>query len=181
MDGVKAVLLPEAVGGHLPGGGLPHAGGHQLHPGGLGDQLEGVLVAGDDDGVPPGGGVPGGDGADEIVGLPPVQLVPGDVHGVQNVLDHRQLGGQLVGHALALGLVPLVGQMAEGGGLPVKGDAQGVGLLLVRQLEQDVEEPVHRVGGQPVLGGEQLDAVERPVEDGVAVDDHQLHGSASRL
>ena len=39
MDGVEAVLLPEQGGGHIGGGGLAHAGGHQLHLGAVGDEL----------------------------------------------------------------------------------------------------------------------------------------------
>ena len=57
VDGVKAVLRPKGLGRHIPGGGLPHAGGHQLDPGRLGDQLERVLVPGDDHGLPAGGGI----------------------------------------------------------------------------------------------------------------------------
>ena len=53
VDGGEAVLLPEGgLRGHILGGGLPHAGGHQLHHGVVGDELEGVLVAGDHHAVP---------------------------------------------------------------------------------------------------------------------------------
>ena len=181
VDGLKAVLLPEGLRGHVLFGGLAHAGGHQLHPGGLRDELEGVPVPGDDDGLPPGGGVPHRDGAQKVVGLPAVQLVAGDVHGVQHVLQNGHLDGQLVRHPLALGLVALIGQMPEGGGLPVKADAQGVGGLLVQQLLQDGEEAVDGVGGGAVPGGEHPDPEKGPVDDGIAVDGHELHGSASRL
>ena len=86
MDGVKAVLFPERVGSHVLGGGAAHAGGHQLDGGVVGDQLEGVLVAGDHDGVPAGGSVLGGDGAHQVVRLPTVHLVDWDVHGGQDIL-----------------------------------------------------------------------------------------------
>ena len=102
--------------------------------GGVGDQLEGVLVAGDDHGTPPGGGVRHRDGADQVIGLPAVQLVHGDVHGGEDILQNGHLTGQFVGHAVAVGLVALVGQVAEGGGLAVEGDAQGLGLLLLQQF-----------------------------------------------
>ena len=138
VDGVKAVFLPEGVGRHILGGGAAHAGGHQLHRGVVGDQLEGVLVAGDHDGVPPGGGVLGGDGAHQVVRLPAVHLVDGDVHGGQHILQNGHLAGQLVGHPLPGGLVAVIGQMAEGGSLAVKGDAQGVGVAVVQQLAQDI-------------------------------------------
>ena len=132
--GVKAVLLPEGFGGHVPGGGAPHAGGYQLHGGGLGHQLEGVLVPGDDDRLPPGLLVQPGNGAQQVVRLPAVQLVHGHVHGGQNLLQQRHLAGQLLGHPLAVGLVLGIGQMAEGGGRAVEGDAQSVGGRIVQQL-----------------------------------------------
>ena len=123
MDGIEAVLLPEGVRGHILGCGAAHAGGHQLDGGGVGDQLEGVLVPGDDHRRPAGGGVLHRNGSNEIVGLPAVQLIHGDIHGRQHFLQQRHLAGQLVGHPLPLGLIALVGQMAEGGGLAVKSDA----------------------------------------------------------
>src|SRR5699024_2951829 len=86
VDGVKAVLLLEGLRGHVLRSGTAHAGGHQLDGGGVSDQLEGVLVPGDDDGLPPGGGVFYRNGADQVVGLPAVQLVHGDVHGGEDVL-----------------------------------------------------------------------------------------------
>ena len=180
MDGVEAIGLPEGLRGHILLGGLSHAGGDQLHPGGIGDELEGILVAGDDDGLPAGGGVLHRDGAHEVVGLPAVHLIAGDVHGGEHVLQDGQLGGQLIGHPLPLGLVALVGQVTEGGRFPVEADAQGVGRLLPHQLLEDGEETVDGVGGGAVPGGEHPDAVKGPVDDGVAVDDHELHGSSLR-
>ena len=69
--------------------------------------------------------------------------------------------------------------MAEGGGLPVEGDAQGVGLLLVQQLEQDVDKAIDGVGGLPVLGGKHPYTVKGPVDEGIAVNDHEFHAVAS--
>ena len=175
VDGVKAVLLPEHLGGHVPGGGAAHAGGHQLDGGGVGDQLEGVLVSRDDHRLPPGGGVLLGDGADEVVGLPAVHLVHGNVHGGKDIFQQGHLAGQLLGHPLSGGLVPLVGQMAEGGSLAVKGDAQGVGLPLIQQFIENVQKAKNGVGGLSRPGGEILaHPVKGPVDNGVAVQDHEL-------
>ena len=123
VDGVEAVLLPEGLRGHILGGGLAHTGGHQLHLGAVGDQLQAVLVAGDDDAVPPRRLAFAADGADEVVGLVPGQLIAGHGHGRQHLLHHRQLHGQLRGHGLALGLVIRVRPVAEGGLPAVEGDA----------------------------------------------------------
>ena len=175
MDGVKAVLGPEGVGRHVLGGGAAHAGGHQLDGGVVGDQLERVLVAGDHDGVPPGGGVLGGNGAHQVVRLPAVHLVDGDVHGGQDILQNGHLAGQLIGHSLPGGLVAVIGQVAEGGGLAVKGDAQGVGLALVQQLAQNIQKAEDGVGGLTGAGGEILaHPIKGPVDQGVAVQDHQF-------
>ena len=175
VDGVKAVLLPEHLGGHVPGGGASHTGGHQLDGGSVGDQLEGVLVSRDDHRLPPGGGIFLGDSADEVVGLPAVHLIHGDVHGGEDILQQGHLAGQLLRHPLPGGLVPLVGQMAEGGGLAVKGDAQGVGLPLIQQFIENVQKAENGVGGLSRPGGEILaHPVKGPVDNGVAVQDHKL-------
>ena len=175
MDGIKAVFFPEGVGRHVLGGGAAHAGGHQLDRGVVGDQLEGVLVAGDHDGVPSGGGILGGDGAHQVVRLPAVHLVDGDVHGGQHVLQNGHLAGQLVGHSLPGGFVAVIGQVAEGGSLAVKGDAQGVGVAVVQQLAQDIQKAEDGVGRLAGAGGKILaHPVKGPVDQGVAVQDHQF-------
>ena len=176
VDGVEAVLLPEGLRGHILGGGLAHAGGHQLHLGAVGDQLEAVLVAGDDDAVPPRRLAFAADGADEVVGLVPRQLIAGHGHGRKHLLHHRQLHGQLRGHGLALGLVIRVRPVAEGGLPAVKGDAQGLRVFLVQQALEGGDEAVYRMGIQPIPGGQGADAVIGAVQYTVAVQDHELHG-----
>ena len=66
--------------------------------------------------------------------------------------------------------------MPESGGAHVEGDAQRIRLLLIQQLEQDIDKAVDGVCGGAVPGGEHPDAVKGPVDDGIAVDDHELHG-----
>ena len=61
-------------------------GSKQFDGGPLCHQLEGVLVPGDDGGLPAGRLVQPGDGAQQVVGLPAVQLVHRDVHSPQHVL-----------------------------------------------------------------------------------------------
>ena len=148
--GSKPYCSPEGVRGHIFGGGAAHAGGHQLDGGGIGDQLERVLVPGDDHRRPAGGGVLYRDGADEIIGLPAVQLIHGDFHGRQHLLQQRHLTGQLVGHPLPLGLIAPHRPDAGRWGLPVKGDAQGIRLLLVQQLIQNIQNPRIALVGCPV-------------------------------
>ena len=176
VDGVKAVLRPEFVRAHVSGGGVAHTGCDQLHGGVLVDELERVLVPGDDDGLAPLGGIDPGHGAQEIVRLPALQLTAADVHGVQHLLQHRHLDSQLLRHPLALGLVVRERLVPEGGRAHVKGHRQTLGLFLVQQLEQDVQKTENGVGGQTLPGGQVLaDAVKGPVDDGIAVDGHELH------
>ena len=144
--------------------------------------MEGVLVSCDDDGLPARRPVLHGDGADQVVSLPAIQLVHGDVHGPQHLLEQGKLAGQLVGHPLAGGFVSLVGQVAEGGGGPVKGDAESVGLAVVQQLVQNVQKAKDGVGRLTFPCGQVLaDSVEGPVDDGIAVNDHQFFHSGSSL
>ena len=173
VDGVEAVFGPELLRGDVPSGGLSHPGRHQLDGGAPVDELEGVLIAGDDHRIAPLLPVHPRHGAQKVVRLPALQLVPPDVHGVQHLLQHRHLDGQLLRHPLALGLVPGKGFVPEGGGAHVEGHRQPLGLFLVQQLEQDIEEAEDGVGGQALPGGQVLaHTVKGPVDDGIAVDNH---------
>ena len=175
FDGLEAVLLLKGRRGHLLHGGLSAAGGDQVHGGVVGDQLKGIPVAGDDDAIPALLLTGTGDGAQQVVRLPAVQLVGGDAHGGQNFLQDRHLHGQLLRHGMALGLVALVGQVAEGGGFPVEGHAEGVRLFVVGELLQNVQEAEEGVGVQPIPSGEQAHPIKGTVDDRVPVQYHQFH------
>ena len=179
VDRFKAVLLPESLRGHILGGGLAHAGGHQLHLGVGGDELKAVLVAGDDDAVPAGRLAFPGNGADQVIGLPPLHFIAGDVQGIQHLFQHRHLHPQFLRHGLPGGLVRLVRLVTEGRGVEVEGDAQGIRPFFLFQAQQRGEKAEHGVGVQPFPVSQGADAVIGPVDDGVAVNDHALHGKTS--
>ena len=86
---------------------------------------------------------------------------------------------QLLRHSLASRLVRGVFLVPEGGGGQIKGHGHVIGLGHVLELLEDIEKADQGVGVLAVLGGQQLDAVERPVDNAVAVDDQQAH--AKRL
>ena len=114
VDRLKAVLLGKALGRHALRGGLPHAGGDELDGRVLRDELKRILVTRRCHAVPARRLAFARDGADEIVRLVARQLVARDVHRVEHFFHHRKLHRQLLGHPLALGLVALVLQVAEG-------------------------------------------------------------------
>jgi len=61
----------------------------------------------------------------------------------------------------------------------VEGDAQGIRLFFLLQAQQRGEKAEHGVGVQPLPVSQGADAVIGPVDDGVAVNDHALHGKTS--
>ena len=169
--GLKAVDLDEFVA--VVAGGLAAAHGRdgELDRDVGADELQIILVAGDDDAVVPRALAARRDGADDVVGLVALQLQAGDVHGVEHLLEHGQLRGELVGHAAAARLV--LGELLVAKRRPreVERDAHGVGGFRRELLFQNVQKAVDGVGEDPVAGRQQTDAGERAVDDAVAVKD----------
>ena len=112
----------------------------------VGNELQAVLIAGHHHTLPALRLALAGDGTDQVVRLITCHLIAGDVHGVQHLFQHRHLHRQLFRHPLALGLVVLVCLMAEGGLAPVKGDAQRLRLLLLRQALQGGQKAENGMG-----------------------------------
>ena len=151
-----------------------------LYPRQVGDQLEAVPVPGGDGAPVPGPLTHAGEGAQQIVGLKALFLNAQDAHGVQHFLQQRHLRRQLLRHPLPLGLVAVIAQMAEGGGLQVKGHRQPLGPLLVQQPPQDGEKAVNGVGGRAVRRVQHTDPEVGPVDNAVSVDRenfHRIHSS----
>ena len=178
FDGVEAVLLPEDRGVVLNGLGLTHARLDVDDVAFFRDELEGVLVPGDEAAVIPRLLADAGHGAQKVVRLPARQLVPADAHGVEDLLQNGHLDLQLLGHALAGGLIGGAQLVAEGWGVDVEGHADAVGLLLVHEPLQDREKAIDAVRGRTVRRVQHTDAVKRPVHDGVPVDDHEFFALA---
>lgn len=68
-------------------------------------------------------------------------------------------------------LVGLVQLMAKIRPPRIKGDADKLGRFLPQDPEQDIGEPVNRMGGQATLVGERGDGVVGPVDIGAGVDE----------
>ena len=115
---------------------------HQL--GVLADELEHVEVAGEDRRVEAEGLGLADERGDRVVGLEPLLLVLGDVHGPHDLLHLGDLLPHVVGHAGAGGLVLRVAVVAEGARREVEGDRHPVGLHVLDRAQDDVREPEHR-------------------------------------
>ena len=145
------------------------------HGGRVADQLEGVAVAGADEHVHAGGLGLGGEGADDVVGLEAVLLERGDAQRLEDVLDERDLTGELGRGLAAIALVVGVRLGAERLAGDVERHADMRGLLVAQDVDEHRREPEHGVGvlsrgGREVLDGE---GEEGSVGDGMAVDQQQ--------
>ena len=167
--GGEAVFFTEGDGIHVVGHGLSRLGGDKHDAGMVGDELEGVTVARDDDAVPALCLAAAGDGADEVVGLVAHHVVAGDVHGGEDIVQKGHLLMEFLGHTVAVGLVALVRLVAEGGLVAVEGDADGIGLFPVEEALQNVHKAEQCVGVQAFTGGEGTHTVKGAVNDAVAV------------
>ena len=113
------------------------------------DELVGVAVAGDDDDVVAAAdGLLGGRG-DEVVGLPAGELARRHAERRQHLADEAHLLAQGVGRGVAVGLVRLVGLVAERRLGPVERDQHLVGALLLEHVDEHRREPEHGVGELP--------------------------------
>ena len=175
VNGGKAILLPEGRFRHVLGGSLSLAGGNQFHLRVLPNELKTVLVPGHHHALPARRGALPGNRAQEVIRLPALQLITGDVQCVQYLLQHRNLHTELLRHGLPGGLVGRVRLVAEGGCVEVEGNAHRVRGLLPLQAQQRRQKTKDGVGVEPVPGRQGPDAVVGPVDDAVSVDDHELH------
>ena len=166
-----AVFFPDGVLVH----GQSFFVGGQQHRGSGADQLQAVPVAGGQQCNTARSPVGGGQRAQKIVGLPARAAYLRKAQVVQQFFQHRHLLGQFLGHSVAGGFVAVVGLVAEGGCALVPGNGHSVGAVGSQQVEQNVLKPKDGVGVPSVLGGKQLDAEKGPVDQTVAVQDHQFH------
>ena len=171
LFGLDAVFFADSFQIHGDGLALAQSRGGQQNGGGLAHQLQAVPVSRGEEAVVLPGVAGGGEGAEDVVGLPALGGDDAVAQVRQQLPDDGHLLGQLFRHFVAGGLVALVHLVAEGGGPEVKGDGHLIGLALPQQRVQDIEKAEHGIGVTSVLGGQQLDAVKRAVGDAVAVND----------
>ncbi len=140
------------------------------HPDTVGNQLQRVAVASDDNRLITDLVRHPRQGADDIIGLPAVQLNHGKAKGPGRFAHYRHLSFERFVHWLPGRLVLLIFLMPEGGRRPVEGADPHIRLLLLQKLHHHVAEPQHGVGGHAVGSGECVrQGVESPVGQAVAV------------
>ena len=175
MDGIEAILGAKYFGRVFDRLRLAHAGLDVADVGGVRDELEAVLVAGDDLARPAGGLAAPGDRAEQVVRLPPGQLQPPDAHVVKRLLEQRHLHDELLRHGLALGLIERVLLVAERRRVHVKRHAHRLRLLELEDALENGQKAVDRVRRRAVGRVEHADAVKSAVDDAVAVKNHEFH------
>ena len=173
---LKTVLLPKAFRGVEDGLCLPHPALYVADGGAVGDQLQAVLVPGDDDAVVSLLLGDAGEGAQNVVRLIARQLQVGDPHRIQQFLQDRHLNRQFLRHGLALGFVEVIAPVPESRLSPVKGDTDRLRLLILIEMLENGEEAVDGIGRRPVRGIQLPNPEERAVDNAVAVDEHEFHG-----
>ena len=143
--------------------------GDDLHVGG--GQLVHVAVAGEEQHLVAGGLAAVGQGAQDVVSLPALELADGHVKGAEKLLHHGELLVQGRVHGRALRLVLGQHLHTDARLAAVEGADDAVGAEGVHELDEHVEEAEERVGGASVRRAHGLaDGVERAVHERVAVD-----------
>ena len=149
--------------------------GGKQHGGGIVHQLQAVAVAGGKQRRAALRLARGGQRTQNVVCLP---ALTADLHKAevgQQFFQYGHLLRQLVGHTVAGGLVAVVGLVAEGRRAHVPRDGHGVRLVRRQQVQQNILKTEYGVGVAAILGGQQLYAEKRAVDQAVAVQYHKFH------
>ena len=167
------VALLDGGGVHPPHvGDAPHGVDHR-HV--VGDELEHVAVARDDDDLHALRGRLGREGRDDVVRLVAGGLDVADLQRVEHLVDQRDLAGELGRRGAAPGLVLRI--LLEPEGLPgqVEGHPDVGRLLVAEHVDEHRREAVDGVGVLARLGREVLgrQGVERAVCQRVAVEEQE--------
>ena len=124
----------------------------ELHA--LADELQEVLVAGDEEDLVAEALALLRQRADHVVGFDPRHLVERHAVGLDHAPDQRQLRQHLLRGLLARRLVVREARVAEGGALGVERHGHEVGLLLLEDAPQRHRESVRGARGRAVARGE---------------------------
>ena len=145
------------------------------------DELHGVPVPRDEQGLEPLSGRPGGQGGENVIGLVVLLGQMNDVEGVEDLLDEIDLAGEFRRSGGSSRLVLGVLSSSEGttGKVPRHRDVRG--LLITQQVDEHGDKTVHRIGVLARRGDEVLhrQGIESPEGHGMPIEDHE--GGLRRL
>ena len=145
------------------------------------DQRVEILVARVDPHVVSAVGASPGQRTDNIVGLVTLLLDDRHLHGLEQLAHARDLGGEVRGRGWPVRLVRLVHLVAERGCLHVEGTDHAVGPEVLEQADDGVRRAEARGRDLTVRGRQRLPlhGEMASVDQGRAVDEHDLHRSSS--
>ncbi len=109
-----------------------------------------------------------------VVGLDPVHTHPPDAERIDQFVQRRQLGAQVVGHGRAVGLVVGERIVAEVLARRVEDHGQVIGPMLFDQAADHVGHAEYRARGQPLAAGQAGKRVKCAVQVGRSVDQAEL-------
>ncbi|BCO10012.1 hypothetical protein GF1_23880 [Desulfolithobacter dissulfuricans] len=147
--------------------GIPH---HHL----LGDQLQQVLVPGNDHHPAAGRHQVVHRRGDQIIGLHVVMFKSWDVIGLDDFPHIGNLRLQIIGHGRTVGLVLGIDAVPEHRASRIKSHRQALGLLFPDDTAKNGGKAIDGVGGQTAGVGQGADGVISPVNIGRAIDQIDL-------
>jgi len=170
LGGRDAVALQDLIGSHDRDIGDSLLGGDDLNA--IVHQLERIAVAGHEQYPHALGGSSHRERSQHVVAFPALQLDDGDRHGLEEPLDHGELGSQRLGGGWAVHLVALKGLDAERGFAPIEGHDHPVRVQIGDQLHEHRHETVGGIRWPPVRSRHALrQRMESAMQKRVAVDD----------
>jgi hypothetical protein len=174
LVGAHAVALAHVGGPDRLGLALA---GRPQHRDVVGDALEHVAVAGEEQRVPAGRRLGLRQAAEQVVGLERLVAQDGPVERLEEVLRVVPLRHELLGHVDAVGVVGRVELDAVVGGLLAEAQDHGPGRVLLDGLEHEVGDAEQRVDRRALVIGDGLgQRVEGAVEQRGRVDGEQRTG-----
>ena len=138
-------------------------------------ELEGIAVAGDEQGLHAHFLALAGEGAQNVVGLKALAFDDAQAHALEQIADDGVLLAQFLGHGLAVGLVAVVEIGTEGVLAHVESHRRRRGRFLVQHAQKHHHKAVYGVGGRAVRRGHgRGERVKGAVHEAVSVQQHQL-------
>ena len=113
-------------------------------------------------------------GSQNIIRLNPGLRVDGYLHRRQHFLQNRHLFGQLIRHSLPGPLVFTIHLMTKRGCFLIKSHQNILRSLLLQEFQKNVQKSIDGIGMQPVAISQIRHTVKSPVDNTVAVDQHDF-------